>query len=449
MDDLFEKNPKKKIIGDAAFLLADKMRPQTLDEIIGQDKLLGKDKPLRKVIENDQIPSMVLWGPPGSGKTTLARVIANTTGLDFLQYSAVLSGIAEIKGVIAQAEKNLVLYGKRSILFIDEIHRFNKAQQDAFLPFAEKGTIVLIGATTENPSFEIISPLLSRVTVFVLEQLTTEAIIEILKRALVDTAKGLSRTADSIEPDALELIANSCSGDARYALNLLELTSKVADDEVITSRTVMDILQKERVLYDKSGEEHYNIISALHKSVRDSDPDGSLYWLARMLNGGENRLFIARRLIRMAMEDVGMADPNALLICIAAMQAFDFMGIPEGDIALAEAVVYLSYAPKSNSVYFALKRATADVKEYGSLPVPIHLRNAPTKLMKQLDYGKNYKYAHDFDGHVVAQQHLPKKIDGHKFYFPTEMGFEKKVKMRFEEIKQTLDNRPSKEEEDT
>ncbi|MCD6594291.1 replication-associated recombination protein A [bacterium] len=437
---LFESE-KEQVKSDYSFLLADRMRPQTIDDIIGQEHLLGKHKPLRRIIETDQIPSMVLWGPPGSGKTTIARVIANRTGMDFFSYSAVLSGIAEIKKVIAQAERNLYLYGTRSILFIDEIHRFNKSQQDAFLPYVESGTIILIGATTENPSFEIISPLLSRVQIFVLKSLEPEHIGKIVLNALTDTEHGLGRSENSLDEEALDIISNISSGDARFALNIIELSAKFAsdtDDDRITTEIVKNIIQRERVIYDKSGEEHYNLISALHKSIRDSDPDGSLYWLARMLDSGEDRRYIIRRMIRMAVEDIGLADPNALLVATATLQAFDFIGIPEGDLAIAELAVYLAYAPKSNSVYFAMKKATADVKKFGSLPVPLHIRNAPTKLMKKLDYGKDYKYAHNFEGHIVAQEHLPEKILGHRYYKPTDMGFEEKVKKRFDEIKKKL-----------
>jgi len=390
------------------------------------------------MIESDQISSMILWGPPGCGKTTLAMVIANHTGMDFLSYSAVLSGIKEIKEVIKQAERNLYLYGRRSILFIDEIHRFNKAQQDAFLPYVEKGTIILIGATTENPSFELNSPLLSRVQVFVLKPLEPEHIRQIVLRAITDTERGLGKSEDFITEEALELISQISSGDARFALNLIEIAARIAPDGPVDVDLVKQILQRERIIYDKSGEEHYNLISALHKSIRDSDPDGALYWLARMLEGGEDRRYIARRLIRMAIEDVGLADPNALLITIAAQQAFDFIGIPEGDLALAEAAVYLAYAPKSNSVYVALGKAIEDVKKFGSLPVPMHIRNAPTKLMKELGYGKNYKYAHDYEDHIVDQQHLPDKLKDRKYYFPTELGFEAKIKRRFEEIRAKL-----------
>jgi len=438
--ELFQ-NEKERGGNDYSFLLADRMRPQGIDDIIGQEHLLGEGKPLRKIIETDQIPSMILWGPPGSGKTTIARVIANRTGMDFLSYSAVLSGIAEIKKVIAQAERNLYLYGTRSILFIDEIHRFNKSQQDAFLPYVERGTIILIGATTENPSFEIISPLLSRVQIFVLKPLEPEHIRKIVVNALTDSRRGLGLDKDSLDDEALDIISNISSGDARFALNILELSAKFAedtDDKKITAEIVKNIIQRERVIYDKSGEEHYNLVSALHKSIRDSDPDGALYWLARMLQGGEDRRYIIRRLIRMAVEDIGLADPNALLIATATLQAFDLIGISEGDLALAELAVYLAYAPKSNSIYSALKKAETDVKKFGSLPVPFHIRNAPTKLMKELGYGKDYKYAHDFDDHIVEQKHLPEKISGHRYYEPTELGFEEKVKKRFEEIRRKL-----------
>lgn len=431
------EGPQKEI----SFILADRMRPRTLDEIIGQEHLLGKDKPLRKMIESDQLRSIILWGPPGSGKTTIAYVISKTTGMDFLSYSAVLAGIKEIKQVISQAEKNLYLYGKHSILFIDEIHRFNKTQQDAFLPYIEKGTIILIGATTENPSFEIISPLLSRVQVFVLKPLEPEHIRQILLNSLTDKELGLGRSEEDITRDALELIIDSSSGDARFSMNLLELSFSIAGEGKVSRELVSQILQRERILYDKTGEEHYNVISAFHKSIRDSDPDGALYWLARMLEGGEDRRFILRRMVRIATEDIGLADPNALLVAIASWQAFDYLGIPEGDLALAELAVYLAYAPKSNAVYVALDNAVRDVHLHGSLPVPLHIRNAPTRLMKELGYGKGYKYAHDFDYHIIEQTHLPPELEGHEYYYPTEQGFEKKVKERFEEIKKILEKR--------
>ena len=442
MTNLFEENRARRISGEYSFLLADRMRPRTLDEIVGQEHLIGEGKPIRRMVETDELKSMILWGPPGSGKTTIAYVIARLTKMDFLSFSAVLASIKEIKQVIERAERNLKLYGRRSILFIDEIHRFNKAQQDAFLPYVERGAIILIGATTENPSFEIISPLLSRLQVFVLNPLEPHHIKTIVLRALTDKERGLGKTRDDIDDDALELIANVSSGDARFALNLIELAAQMSDR--ITVDVLKTILQRERIIYDKSGEEHYNLISALHKSIRDSDPDGALYWLARMLEGGEDRRYIARRLIRMAVEDVGLADPYALLIAIAAQQAFDFVGSPEGELALAEAAVYLAYAPKSNALYKALSSAMVDARKFGSLPVPLHIRNAPTRLMKELGYGKGYKYAHDFDDHIVEQEHLPEKLRGRKYYIPTEQGFEAKVKRRFEEIRRKLRDRKNK-----
>ncbi len=439
MDDLFGKNTKKRVCEDVSYILADRIRPQVLSEIIGQEHLLGDGKPLRKMVESDEISSLILWGPPGSGKTTLAKVIANVTSMDFLSFSAVLSSIKEIKKVMANSERNLYLYGNRSILFIDEIHRFNKAQQDAFLSFIERGTIILIGATTENPSFEIISPLLSRIQIFILNPLEPEHIEAILIRALTDQDKGLGLDKEMITPTAIEMISNICSGDARYALNLLELAVKLSDK--VTVDSIKEILNRERVIYDKSGEEHYNLISALHKSIRDSDPQGAIYWIARMLEGGEDPKYIIRRLIRMSMEDVGLADPNALLIATAAQNAYIFIGSPEGDIALAEVAVYLAYAPKSNSLDKALNNARRDAKEYGSLPVPLHLRNAPTRLMKEIGYAKDYKYAHNYDDHIVNQQHLPDKLKDKIYYKPTEMGFEDKVKKRFEEICRKLQDR--------
>jgi len=429
--ELFEKRSN-------SYLLADRMRPRTIEELLGQEHILGKGKPLRVMIESGNLSSMIFWGPPGSGKTSLAHIIANVSGLNFLSYSAVLSGIKEIKEVIKEAENRLRLYGLRSILFIDEIHRFNKAQQDAFLPYVEKGTIILIGATTENPSFELISPLLSRVQVFVLKPLTAEHIKQILDRAVTDMERGLGNLELTLEPEARDLIAELSAGDARFALNILEFSSKVSNNRKITVELIKDVLQKQRTIYDKAGEEHYNIISAFHKSLRDSDPDATLYWLCRMLSGGEDPLFIARRIIRAAVEDVGLADPFAILIAIAAKEAYEFIGSPEGELALAHAAIYLASAPKSNSVYKAMNLAMKDIEEGLTPPVPLHLRNAPTKLMRELGYGKDYKYAHNFPGHIIAQEHLPPPLTGRRYYFPTEQGREAEIKRRLEQWRKIL-----------
>ncbi len=414
------------------------MRPRTLDELLGQDEILAKGKPLRTMIESGKLSSMIFWGPPGSGKTSLAHIIADITGMNFLPYSAVLSGIKEIKEVIKEAEQRLYLYGKRSILFIDEIHRFNKAQQDAFLPYLEKGTIILIGATTENPSFELTSPLLSRVQVFVLKPLKVEDIKKILRRALTDKERGLGMFELEIEQDAEELIAQLCSGDARFALNVLEFSAKVVKGKIITRELVKEVLQKERILYDKAGEEHYNIISAFHKSLRDSDPDATLYWLCRMLAGGEDPLFIARRIVRAAYEDVGLADPYAVIIALAAKDAYEFLGSPEGELALAHAAIYLATAPKSNSIYAAMNTAMKDIESGLTPPVPLHLRNAPSKLMKELGYGKDYKYAHSFPGHIVKQEHLPPPLDKRRYYIPTDQGREAEIKRKLKEWRKIL-----------
>jgi len=436
--DLFGKDSDSS---RESYTLADRMRPRSLDEIVGQEKLLGNGTPLRAAIESGQIGSMVFWGPPGCGKTTLARVIAAETGMRFLPYSAVLSGIKEIKQVIAAAEQRLVSTGKRSILFVDEVHRFNKAQQDAFLPFVERGSIIFIGATTENPSFEIISPLLSRVSVFILEPLAPEDIAGLLQRAIDDSERGLGKKGISVENGVLEKIAGLSSGDARFALTVLEFAAKTADNGRITDELVGKVLQRERLLYDKSGEEHYNLISALHKCIRDSDPDGAVYWLARMLEGGEDPLYCARRLTRMACEDVGLADPNAMRLAVAAKDTYHFMGSPEGEIALFELAIYLACAPKSNSVEKAQLAAVQDIKDGKTGQVPLVIRNAPTGLMKKLGYGKNYKYAHNFNDHLTTQQHFPDGMEPPKYYIPTEQGIEAKIKTRLKDIKKKLEDR--------
>lgn len=413
------------------------MRPRTLDEFVGQDHLLSPGKILRQAIESDRLPSMILWGPPGSGKTTLAMIIASTTGAQFLAFSAVLSGVKEIREVIQEADEEWKYNKRRTILFVDEIHRFNKAQQDAFLPHVEKGTIVLIGATTENPSFEVISPLLSRTKVFTLHPLTEDEIELILKRGQVDKERGLGQYPTLIEPEVFKGICLIANGDARIALNALEMIVLTAPPDPkgirhIKKEDVEEVLQKKAFLYDKSGEEHYNLISAFHKSLRGSDPDAALYWLGRMLEAGEDPLYIARRMIRFASEDIGNADPQALQVSVASMEAFHFIGLPEGNLALAQAAVYLATAPKSNAIYTAYQKVQRDIKELENKPVPLHIRNAPTQLMQDLGYGKDYKYPHDYPEHFIEEEYLPENIKGRIYYHPTEQGFEKEIKKRLE-----------------
>ena len=419
----------------AAPPLAERMRPRHLDEILGQPHLLGPGKVLRTAIEVGELHSMILWGPPGSGKTSLARLLATVTGAYFVAFSAVLSGVKEIRQVIAEAETERARRGRRTILFVDEIHRFNKAQQDAFLPHVEKGTLILIGATTENPSFEVIGALLSRCRVYVLHPLSEDDVVTILVRALKDAERGLGSLKVDVADAALRPIARLGNGDARAALNILELAAMLAPPDPaglrrVTESWIREAAQKKVLLYDKSGEEHYNLISALHKSLRDSDPDGSLYWLARMLQSGEDPLYIARRLVRFASEDIGNADPLALQLTLAAKEAYHFLGSPEGELALAQATVYLACAPKSNAVYTAFTEASKDVRDRPAEPVPFHLRNAPTGLMANLGYGKGYQYAHDSKDALVDQEHLPDALKGRTYYHPTERGLEGEIAER-------------------
>lgn len=456
---LFPTIPSANEASQGGRPLADRMRPRTLDEFVGQEHLIGAGKPLRAQIERDDIGSLIFWGPPGTGKTTLAQIIARMTRAEFIEFSAVLAGIKEIKQVMADAERARQ-YGTRTIVFVDEIHRFNKAQQDAFLPHVEKGNIRLIGATTENPSFEIISALLSRSRVYVLKPLTEEQIVLLLKRVISDTERGLGAMKLSASDDVLRQIAAYSSGDARSAYNVLEVvaalvtsgagsdssksarggaaslpTATTSDAPEITTEIVQDALQKRVLLYDKAGEEHYNLISALHKSVRNSDPDASLYWLARMLEAGEDPLYLARRIVRMAVEDIGLADPNALALCMAARDAVDFIGMPEGNLALAQAAVYLALAPKSNALYTAYGDVQQDVERTVAQPVPLHLRNAPTGLMKNLGYGKGYQYAHDLESKVANMQCLPDNLKHRQYYQPTDQGGEGRLRERLNEIR--------------
>jgi len=407
--------------------LADRMRPERLEDYVGQEHILGPGKPLRRQIERDELTSIILWGPPGVGKTTLARLIARVTKCEFLPFSAVLSGIKEIKAVMADAER-FHRMGRRTILFVDEIHRFNKAQQDAFLPYVERGDIILIGATTENPSFEVISALLSRSRVYALRGLTVPEIVTLLKRAL--PVIGLSAS-----DDLLEQIAIYSNGDGRQAYNTLEAAAAASSGGVLTEQAVQDAMQRKVLLYDKSGEEHFNLISALHKSVRSSDADAALYWLTRMLEAGEDRLYIARRLMRMSIEDIGLADPRALEQCVAAMQAVHFLGIPEGDLALAQAAIYLCVAAKSDASYRAMDAARADVEKTIAEPVPMQLRNAPTRDMKAWGYSEGYQHAHQFENAITDMECLPLSLAGRQYYFPTDRGMEKRIAERLEEIR--------------
>lgn len=417
--------------------LADRMRPLILGEFVGQEHLLGLAKPLRMMIENDELSSLIFWGPPGSGKTTLARIIARMTASEFIPFSAVLAGIKEIKQVMLRAARARE-YGRRTIVFIDEIHRFNKAQQDAFLPHVEKGNIVLIGATTENPSFEVIAPLLSRTKVYPLYSLTTEQLLILLRRALADGERGLGALDVKADEDLLREIAVYANGDARVAYNTLEtsvLGTKPTEGKRVLKREVVEsVLQRRVLLYDKAGEEHYNLISALHKSVRNSDPDAAFYWLGRMLEAGEDPLYIARRLMRMASEDIGLADPQALAVAVNAMQAVHFVGMPEGNLALAEAAVYLALAPKSNALYQGYGKVQEDVMRTLAEPVPLHLRNPVTGMMRELGYGKGYQYAHHYEEKTTSMPCLPESLRNRRYYVPTDEGYEKKLKARLLEL---------------
>jgi putative ATPase len=426
---LFDDNPLASANPqiDAQRPLAERMRPATLEEFAGQQHILGPGKPLRVQIERDQLGSIILWGPPGVGKTTLARIIARMTHSDFIPFSAVLSGIKEIKAVMADAERNRRL-GRRTLIFIDEIHRFNKAQQDAFLPYVERGDISLIGATTENPSFEVISALLSRTKVYMLKPLAEDEILALLRRALPVLKIGAS-------DDLLRQIATYANGDGRSAYNILELAAATSQNGELTRQAIEDTLQRKTLLYDKAGEEHFNLISALHKSVRSSDVDAALYWLGRMLESGEDRMYIARRLVRMAIEDIGLADPRALEQTIAAQQAVHFLGIPEGDLALAQAAIYLSVAPKSDASYQALNRVMEAVEQHVAEPVPFHLRNAPTGAMKQWGYGEGYQHAHKLEDALPDMECLPESLAGTTFYEPTNRGLERRIAERLAEIR--------------
>jgi putative ATPase len=431
--DLFSLGTESDALDTAP--LAERMRPQKLADYVGQSHLTGPGTLLARAIAEDKLFSMIFWGPPGSGKTTLARILATETKTNFVSFSAVLSGVREIRQVIDDAKELWEAKKQKTILFVDEIHRFNKAQQDAFLPHVESGLVTLIGATTENPSFEVIAPLLSRTRVLALKQFTEEDLAAILRRALADEQRGLGRFAIQAQDGAVRYLAGLSDGDARTALNNLEAAASMvqnlpAEERILTEKAVEEALLKKAMLYDKDGEEHYNLISAFHKSMRGSDPDATLYWLGRMLAAGEDPLYILRRMVRFASEDVGNADPHALMLTMAAQQAFHFIGQPEGELAIAQAAVYLATAPKSNSLYTGYSRTRDLINKTGYLPVPLHIRNAPTKLMKELDYGKDYKYAHDYPGAYVPQEYLPEKLQGKILYSPTDAGYEKIIRER-------------------
>ena len=427
--DMFEANRRQLLSKRAP--LADRMRPRSLGELVGQEHLIGEGSLLRRAIERDRISSLILWGPPGSGKTTLARIVASTTKGRFVQLSAVSAGVADLRREVKEASDQLGMHDQRTILFIDEIHRFNKSQQDAILPFVEDGTIILIGATTENPSFEVNAPLLSRSRVLVLQSLGDEAIAALIDRTLIDDERGLGMTKIRISDDARSSLVNLANGDARFALNTLELAAVGVDDgEEIDVELIGEAAAQRASGYDRAGDAHYDTISALHKSIRGSDPQATLYWLARMLERGDDPLFVARRLVRAASEDVGLADPQALQVSMAAQQAVHFIGMPEGGLALAEAAVYLATAPKSNALYTAYNQSLHDVRETRNEPIPIHLRNAPTKLMAELGYGEDYRYAHDYDHALVEQQNLPDNLRGTRYYQPTDRGYEREIQER-------------------
>jgi putative ATPase len=425
--DLFSSATSDKVPAP----LAERLRPHRIDEMVGQQHLLGEEGILRRLIEKDQLTSAIFWGPPGTGKTTLARVIAQTTRCHFVAFSAVLQGVKDVREVVAKAQQERNYYGRRTLLFIDEIHRFNKAQQDALLPWVENGDIILIGATTENPSFEVNSALLSRSRVFVLEPLTAEEIQQLIRRAL-SKEQGLGLQQLEIEDQAIEFLAEQAHGDARVALNTLEISANTASNKIIRHSDTAAAMQKAPLLYDKGAEEHYNVISAFIKSMRGSDPDAAIYWLARMIEAGEDPLFIARRMVIFASEDIGNADPRALQVAVSTQQAVHFIGMPEGRIPLAQTVTYLATAPKSNAAYVAVGEAQKEVRQSGALPVPLHLRNAPTGLMKDLDYGKDYQYAHNHTNGVITQKHLPEALAGTKFYRPKDSGYEKMIRERLD-----------------
>jgi putative ATPase len=415
--------------------LAERMRPQSISEYLGQEHILGEGKLLRRLIETDRLTSLIFWGPPGSGKTTLARIIANATKSHFIFFSAIMSGIKEIREVVKEAEDTLKYRGKRTILFVDEIHRFNKSQQDAFLPYVERGTFTMIGATTENPSFEVIAPLLSRCKVLVLNPLSESEVVAILEHALSDAERGLGELKLTATEEALQFMAEQAGGDARVALNTLETAARLCHTDNLTLEMAREAVQKKPLLYDKGGEEHYNVISAFIKSMRGSDPDAALYWLARMLESGEDPIFILRRMVVFASEDVGNADPRGLQMAVSALQAFQLVGMPEGRIILGQAVSYLATAPKSNASYLGINQALAEVRQSGALPVPMQIRNAPTSLMKNLGYGKGYLYPHDHPEGEAAQGYLPDQIAGKRFYQPKGNGYEKSIKERMEWLK--------------
>ncbi|MDD5094668.1 MAG: replication-associated recombination protein A [Dehalococcoidia bacterium] len=446
--NLFDLNREKQLQKEAP--LAARMRPRSFAEFVGQEHIVGEGRVLRRAIEQDQIPSIILWGPPGSGKTTLAFVVAAVTRSHFSPVSAVNAGVADLRKVVEEAKERRGMHGQRTILFIDEIHRFNKAQQDAILPHVENGTITLIGATTENPSFEVISALLSRCRVFTLNLLTDDQIRTIIQKALQDSERGLGGHSIELADDALQHLIVMSNGDARTALGALEMAASGTppDDQNkrrIELSAIEDAFQHRALLYDKSGEEHYNLISALHKSLRGSDPDAALYWLGRMIEAGEDPLFIARRLIRFASEDIGMADPQALVQANAAQQAVHFIGMPEGKLALAQAVVYLASAPKSNALYTAYSEVQRDVEKTRTHPVPLHLRNPETRLMRDVGYGKGYKYAHNFPGHIVEQENLPDALKGRRYYVPSDQGFEKEIDRRLKQWRAQKQNQTRKE----